>query len=99
MKKKNEIGKLKDVFISEDVTNVKNYILMDVLVPAVKKAVSDIITNGIDMLLYGGPRHTSGGSKVSKVSYGSFYDKRDDDRHRTSVARASYSHDDILLDK
>ena len=51
VKKKNEIGRLKDVFISEDVNNVKNYVLMDVLIPAVKKAISDIVTNGIDMIL------------------------------------------------
>ena len=34
---KNSGSKLADVFISEDVSNVKNYILMDVIVPAVKK--------------------------------------------------------------
>ena len=45
--------KFADVFISEDVNNVKSYIVMDVLVPAIKKAISDIVTNGIDMILYG----------------------------------------------
>ena len=52
-KKKGEMQKFADVFISEDVGNVKSYILMDVLVPAIKKAISDIVTNGIDMILYG----------------------------------------------
>ena len=36
--KKNEVRKLTDIFISEDVANVKNYILLDVLVPSIKKA-------------------------------------------------------------
>ena len=58
-KKKN---KLVDTFISEDAQNIKSYILMDVLVPAIKKAISDIVTDGISMLLYG---DTSHGSKRS----------------------------------
>lgn len=74
-KKKNAIQKMSDSIISEDATNVKSYILMDVLLPAVKKAISDIVTEGIDMLLYG----SSGGKKKhsgsSKVSYASYYDK------------------------
>ena len=52
-KKKSEIRKLKDTFISEDVSNVKSYIVMDVLIPAAKKAISDIVRDGIDMILYG----------------------------------------------
>ena len=41
--KKNEVRKLTDIFISEDARNVKSYIFMDVLVPAIKKAISDLI--------------------------------------------------------
>ena len=36
-KKKSEMQKFADVFISEDVNNVKSYIVMDVLVPAIKR--------------------------------------------------------------
>lgn len=36
-KKKSEISKFKDVFISEDAKDVKSYIIMDVLIPAAKK--------------------------------------------------------------
>lgn len=44
-KKKSEMSKFKDVFISEDVSNVKSYIFLDVLIPTIKKALSDIIVN------------------------------------------------------
>ena len=75
--KKNEVRKLADIFISEDVANVKNYIFMDVLVPAVKKAIYDIVTNGIDMFLYGGTgKGKSSGSPGAKVSYRSYYDQK-----------------------
>lgn len=98
-KKKNEIQKLTDVFISEDVGNVKSYILMDVLVPAIKKAISDIVTNGIDMILYGEIGHTKKNSTASKVSYRSYYDKANDRRdYNSSKTRTGYSYDDIILD-
>ena len=42
-RKRNEIRKFADVFIPEDMENVKSYILMDVVVPAIKKAISDTI--------------------------------------------------------
>ena len=68
-KKKSEMQKFADVFISEDVNNVKSYIVMDVLVPAIKKAISDIVTNGIDMILYGETGKSKKNSTASKVSY------------------------------
>lgn len=100
VRKKSQASKFKDVFISEDASNVKSYILMDVLIPAIKKAVSDIVTDGIDMILYGG----SGGrsknrSRSSKISYTNYYDRRDEERRRTdSRTRTGYSVDDIVLD-
>lgn len=96
-KKKNEIQKLADVFISEDVNNVKSYILMDVLVPAIKKAISDIITNGIDMILYGGNGRTKKNSTASKVSYRSFYEKPSERRDYGTTSVRGYSYDDIIL--
>ncbi len=96
-KKKSEFSKFADVFVSEDAGNVKSYILMEVLVPAVKKAVSDIVTNGIDMLLYGetGVHKRNGAS--SKVSYRSYYD-RSNRSSSNSRTRNGYSYDDIILD-
>ena len=41
--RKNNVRKFTDVFVSEDVKNVKDYVLMDVLVPAIKKAISDSV--------------------------------------------------------
>lgn len=72
-KKKTEFQKFADTFVSEDVANVKSYILMDVLVPAIKKAISDIVTDGIDMILYGesGHRRRSGGT--THISYRDCY--------------------------
>lgn len=97
-KKKNEMQKFADVFISEDVSNVKSYILLDVLVPAIKKAISDIVTNGIDMILYGGRSNDKKGSTASKVSYRSYYERGNDRRDYSSSMKTGYNYDDIILD-
>lgn len=101
-KKKTEIRKFADVFIAEDAANVKSYILMDVLVPAVKKAISDIVQDGVSMILYGS---ANGGSKnrygnASYVSYRSYSDRdrRDDRRTDYTRNRSRYNFDDIILD-
>ena len=93
--KKNDMRKLTDMFISEDAANVKSYILMDVLVPAIKKAIYDIVVNSLDMSLFGGrggKRHTA-----DKVSYRDYngVSRRDDRASRTT---SGYSYDDIILE-
>lgn len=101
-KKRNEISKLGEIFIAEDARNVKSYILMEVLVPAVKKAISDIVTNGIDMLLFGEGGRTRKTSSASTVSYRNYYDQKDITRRDYSSARVrtrtGYSYDDIILE-
>lgn len=97
IKKKSEIQKFADIFVSEDAKNVKSYILLDVLVPAIKKAISDIVTNGIDMLLYGETAKSKKNGTASKISYRSYYEKADKDIRGTSrQRRADFS--DIEVD-
>lgn len=98
-KKKGEMQKFADVFISEDVGNVKSYILLEVLVPAVKKAISDIVTNGIDMILYGETGRTRNKSTASKISYQKYYDRPDDRRrdYNAPAARTGFDYDDLIF--
>lgn len=100
VKTKKKKTSLKDVFISEDVANVKSYVFMDVLVPAVKKAISDIVRDGIDMILYGEARSRKSSSNASYVSYRSYSDRdrREERRYSDSRVRSAYSYDDIILE-
>lgn len=96
-KKKNGMNKLADVFISEDAANVKSYVLMDVLVPTIKKALVDIVKDGIEMIVYGstGTRKSTG----SKVSYRNYYDsRRDDDRSYSARPRTRFDYDDLIFE-
>lgn len=94
-KKKNRFA---DTFISEDAASVKEYIIFDVLIPAAKNAISDMVTTGIQMMLYGEVRGTNK-SKGSKVSYSKYYDdRRDRDYDRRSRTRSGYDYDEIILE-
>lgn len=97
-KQKGGVQKLTDVFLTEDISSVKNYILMDVVIPAVKKGISDIVTNGIDMLLYGENGSSKKQSTASKVSYRSYYESGKERNSQIQRTRPGYNYDDIVLD-
>lgn len=94
------------MFLADEAIDLKNYVLFDVLVPAVKTAISDIVTNGIDMVLYGetSPKGKSGRS--SKISYTNYYDRgsrdrdrdRSRDRDRDRGRPGGYNYDDVILE-
>ena len=98
-KKKSAFSKFADEFISEDAKNVKSYVVGEVLIPAIKKAISDIITDGIDMILYGGSRRSGGKrSQADRVSYRNYYDRDGrSSRDYRPMANSRYSTDDIIL--
>ena len=93
--KQNNGRKLADIFVAEDISNVKSYVVMDILIPAAKKLISDVVRDGIDMILYG----SSGGSKRSSsssnyVSYRSYSDR--DRREEPRYSGGSKSQFDYL---
>lgn len=92
-KKKNKVTKLTSVFLPEDVTSVKDYILQDALIPAVKK----FITDSVDMVLYG---ETGSKKKRSSsfVSYRDFSDKRERKGYNDYKSRTMFDYDDIFLE-
>lgn len=94
IKKKSEARRFADSFLSEDISSVRQYVISDVLIPAIKKAISDIVTEGIDILLYGESGRSKKSSATSKVSYSKFYDK-DDRRGPQPVRSAVFDYDTI----
>jgi len=92
----------------EHMQDIGSYILWDVIVPTAKSTVSEIITNGIEMILYGESGSTpyrrrrgiSRDRDRSYVSYNSMYG-RDRDRSRRPSKRAPrnrHQFDDIVID-
>ena len=95
-KKKTGLNKLTDVFISEDANSVKSYIFMDVLVPAIKNTILDIITDSANMIFGGNKKHSSG----SKVSYRNYYDDKRYGRSRFDEpkTRSRFDYDDLIFE-
>lgn len=98
--KQNDARKFADLFISEDVVNVKNYILMDVIIPSVKKALYDLVVGTLDLSLYGGRGGSGKRPTADKVSYRDYSSasRRDERSYNTTRTASGYSYDDIILD-
>lgn len=96
----------KKSFLGNNVRGVGSYILFEVLIPAAKSTITDMISNGIEMLLYGEPRGSrnsrnerGGRDKSSFVSYTSYYNRdRDHDRDRERTRKSKFHLEDIVLD-
>ena len=97
---KNNKRKLADLFISEDAGNVKNYIFLDVIIPAVKKAIYDLVVGALDMSLYGGRGGGGRRSTADKVSYRDYnsVSRRDTRSYESARTTSGYSYDDIVLE-
>ena len=96
-RKKSEVKKFANTFLPDDVTSVKSYILMDVIVPGLKNAIADVVS----IMLFGETGRI-GGKKGngSKVSYQRYYDDRREDRRNYARPRApgGYDYDDIIFE-
>lgn len=96
VKKKGGVRKATDVFLSEDISNVKSYVFEEVLIPTVKKAIFDTITGALDMSLFGGTGRAK--SKTTGASYVSYntYSQRD---NRSYISRGNSGHtpDNIIF--
>lgn len=90
--KPNEVRKFAGLIVSDDASNVGNYVLMDVLIPTFKKAVVDVV----DMILFGekgGKRRSDG-----RTPYRSYYDDRNDRPRKTANMAGRFDYDDISFD-
>ena len=89
-KKKSGWGKFFGNLVSDNAQDIKTYVVSDVIIPSIKKAISDTV----DTILFGGSR--KGSSSASKISYRSFYDEP---RMRSTREPATpvYSYDDIII--
>ena len=93
-KKKSGLTKLADNIFAEDRDKVKNYILMDILLPTISDGIVDILKKSIDAIF--GRESSKSGTKASRISYRSYYDDSKDSRDRDR-SRTRYEYDDIIF--
>lgn len=98
-KKKSVRKKFADLFFTEDIPNVKEYILYELLIPTIKDTIVEVIKNTADMMFYGKIRNNKKSGTGSYISYSSYSRPQLANRDRTSPAgRTIYSFDDIYLE-
>lgn len=103
VKQKKSLSKrLTETFLGDDIDNVASYVIHDILVPAAKNTVTDLITGGLEMMLFGEVRgsRTKRDKGRSHVSYSNYYkaDHRDESRKASNRNRAAHDFDDIILE-
>ncbi len=91
-KKKSPFRRFTDVFVPEDMTSVKSYILTDVVIPAIKDGIFDTVRT----ILYGGKG--GHGKPSAKVQYRNYYDYNKRDSGMPIRNRNDYDYNDITLD-
>lgn len=101
-KKKSELSKVGGAIISEDAKKVKDHILLDVLIPAFKNLLADVVSDAVNMALFGDARRRGGDYRSGSsryVSYDSRYRDGYSSRNAQSERRsAGYGFDEIVLD-
>lgn len=99
-KKKSGIAKAAKMFFAEDIRSVKRYVIMEVLLPALKRTFLDMVNNGADMLVNGEITRSRSNTPGSKVSYRSFYDRRDDPPRARIDSRygSAYDYDELAFE-
>lgn len=73
IKKKSPVAKFAETFIQEDAKTMKGYLLDEVVIPAVKTTISDVVRNMLDMMFWGkSGRPRTGYTNASRVQYTSY---------------------------
>ena len=76
VKRKGEISKLVDIFITKDMNSVRDYVVHDILIPEIKKVIEDIVVNSVGMILHGSDS-VQRRKPSNDNSYRNYYDKKD----------------------
>ena len=82
VKEKTFKQKVRDAFISDEVHDIKSYVVFDVIIPAIKETFRNLFVNSLDMALFGKVRQSAkteqrGGSTY--IAYDRLYQSRNGD--------------------
>jgi hypothetical protein len=94
-RKKNGAQKFADLILPEDIESIGSGIVRDILIPAGKKMLSDII----DTFLYGSAGRAKKNTTASKVSYQGFYAQSNERREpSTPKTKTGYNYEEVVFD-
>lgn len=102
-RKRSLLKRFADIFLTEDVGDVKTYLIYDVLVPAIKENIVDLINSAAGMLFFGEasrrPRKAANGTG-SKINYGGYFNsgERREKMPNYSRSRIAHNFDDVIFE-
>lgn len=105
-------SKFKDAFLGDNVTNIKEYIIKDVILPSVKNLLFDALSDGFDMIntglingfevfLFGKSNRQPKNKKsnvFSSISYGNFFKNNKTSFSSNDTQRSSLNINNIILE-
>lgn len=109
-KKQSAWKRAKHRIFEKEGKDLKNYVINDVLIPSIKETISNVVSNGIDILLYGEARHiasrrssifgNSGGSRYGNyVTYNSISNPRTTNTGvRSGISSSAALRESLALD-
>lgn len=101
-KQKSSFSKFKEGLITDDIPNLKDYVIFDLAIPYLMNTLGDILNDTIDTVFHKGSRRNSRrvNTGASYNSYGTIY-RRTPDRSNTPAytpsRRVGYTFDDIVI--
>ena len=100
MKKRSGFRSFMDDFWADDIGDVKSYIRKDVIIPNIKKLISELVSGSLDLLFYGERQNKKKTSPTTRVSYSSYYTTQSQPSPRVTARESisSYYLDDIIFD-
>lgn len=97
LKKKSEKDRIKDKIIVEEIPKIKNHIIYDILIPNVKRILSD----SFNTILFGNSgdaNRISGRRNNERVSYRKYYDEPNNTPNNAQTTmRYQYEYEDIIF--
>ena len=93
-KKKGTMEKIFNMIVPDTGKDLKDMIMEDIVVPTVKKVISDIV----DSILFGKSGRNRSSDNKSRVSYSNYYNCSNRDRETKPTRSYSNNYDDIILE-
>lgn len=103
-KKRSLLKRFADIFLTEDVGDVKTYILYDVLIPAVKENIADMINGAVGMLFFGEAnrrsRRSANPQNGTRINYGGYFSdgQKKEKMPNYNRSRIAHNFDDVIFE-
>jgi hypothetical protein len=92
---KSSLRKFGEAFMEDDFSDIKSYVVSDVIIPAIKNLIFDSFIGSLEMMLFGTASRSrrNGGRNNETVSYSSYYKSGNNRGSRADDSRSSNRHD------